>query len=78
LAIHELPLSKKKEGVLLALTLFHFLAEMRLEPVAAKADDAGTEKIISMLMIVPRVGLALIVVIYHTHDVCCQGIMTRL
>jgi uncharacterized membrane protein len=47
----------------LALTLFHFLAESRLEPIAARADEAEVEKIMAVLKIVPRAGLVVILLV---------------
>ena len=47
----------------LALTLFHFLVESRLEPVALKAEQADVEKIISALKIIPCVGLGVILLV---------------
>lgn len=58
----------------LALTLFHFLAESRLEPVAAKADEADVEKIISVLKVVPRVGLVVILVIVLLMMYAARGL----
>ena len=61
-------------GLGLALTLFHFLAESRLEPVAAKADDADVEKLISVLKIVPRVGLVVILAIVLLMMYAARGL----
>jgi uncharacterized membrane protein len=61
-------------GLGLGLTLFHFLAESRLEPVAAKADEADVEKIISVLKVVPRVGLVVIVAIVLLMMYAARGL----
>lgn len=58
----------------LLLTLFHFLVESRLEPVAVKADEADVEKIISVLKIVPRVGLVVILVIVLLMMYAARGL----
>lgn len=47
----------------LALTLFHFLAERRLEPTASQMKDADLDKVLTVLKVVPRAGLVLIVFI---------------
>ena len=58
----------------LLLTLFHFLVESRLEPVAVKADEADVGKIISVLKIVPRVGLVVILVIVLLMMYAARGL----
>jgi uncharacterized membrane protein len=58
----------------LALTLFHFLAESRLEPVAIKADQADIEKIISILKVVPRVGLGVIALVVVLMMYAARGV----
>lgn len=58
----------------LALTLFHFLAESRLEPTAARANDADVEKIISVLKVVPRIGLVVILAIVWLMMYAARGI----
>jgi uncharacterized membrane protein len=58
----------------LALTLFHFLAESRLEPVAVKADEADVEKIISALKVVPRVGLGVIALVVVLMMYAARGV----
>jgi hypothetical protein len=50
----------------LSLTMFHFFIESRLEPVAISADEsseAEVEKILTVLKIVPRLGLAILIAI---------------
>jgi uncharacterized membrane protein len=50
----------------LLLTLFHFFAESRLEPVAVSVRDESEidiEKFVSVLKIVPRVGLLVILTV---------------
>ena len=47
----------------LLLSLFHFLVEGRLKPIAETADEEGVDKIIAVLKTVPRVGLGVILLI---------------
>jgi hypothetical protein len=50
----------------LALTLFHFLVESRLEPLALNAKDGSEiniERITRVLDIIPKVGMIILIVI---------------
>ena len=61
----------------LLLTLFHFLVESRLEPIAVAADQApesDVEKIIAVLKVVPRVGLIILVVIVLLMMIAARGV----
>lgn len=61
----------------LFLTLFHFFIENRLEPAAGTADtmsDADVEKIISVLNIVPKIGLLILVLVVLLMMFAARGI----
>jgi uncharacterized membrane protein len=61
----------------LLLTLFHFLMESRLEPVARAAGEGSeidVEKIMAVLNIVPRIGLAVLVLIVLLMMYAARGL----
>lgn len=61
----------------LALTVFHFVVESRLESIAASMDentsDEDVERVIKFLGIVPRAGLLVIVSIFILMMVAARG-----
>ncbi len=64
-------------GLALLLTLFHFLVESRLEPIAIKADD-GTEidieKFLAVLNVVPKIGLGVLILIVLLMMIAARGV----
>lgn len=60
----------------LALTVFHFVAEGRLEPLVAAAEEGGIddEKLVRFLTIVPRIGLGVLVVVFGAMMYAARGI----
>lgn len=61
----------------LLLTLFHFFVESRLEPIAIKADDdseVDVEKIIRVLNVVPKIGLAILFLIVLLMMYAARGL----
>ena len=61
----------------LLLTLFHFLIESRLEPIAFKADDGSeidVEKFIKVLDIVPKIGLIILILIVLLMMYAAKGL----
>ena len=61
----------------LLLTLFHFYVESRLEPITVTADkgsEIDVEKIISVLRVVPRIGLIIIVLIVLLMMFAARGL----
>lgn len=63
-------------GLGLGLTLFHFVAEGRLEPLARSATDEGFDDalLVRRLRIVPRVGLAVLVVVFGAMMFAARGL----
>ncbi|MCC7361343.1 MAG: hypothetical protein IT317_17790 [Anaerolineales bacterium] len=61
----------------LLLTLFHFFVETRLEPTAHTADnisDSEVEKIVSVLNLVPKIGMLIIVVVVLLMMYAARGL----
>lgn len=60
----------------LALTVFHFVVEGKLEPVllAASEGDLEDERIVRFLAIVPRIGLGVLVVVFGAMMYAAKGI----
>ena len=62
----------------LALTVFHFVVESRLEPIAASMDEntsaEDVERVIKFLRFVPGAGLLVIVSIFILMMVAARGI----
>lgn len=60
----------------LALTVFHFVVEGRLEPivVAAREGDIDDERLVRFLTIVPRIGLGILVVVFGAMMYASRGI----
>lgn len=61
----------------LLLTLFHFFVETRLEGVAGTADDLSeteVEKIVSVLTMVPRVGLLIVALVVLLMMYAARGL----
>ena len=61
----------------LLLMLFHFFVESRLEPIAATADkgsEIDVDKIISVLKVVPRIGLIILVLIVLLMMFAARGL----
>ena len=59
----------------LGLTLFHFVAERKLEPMAVRAGSGGIddEVLVRRLTIIPRVGLGILVVILGSMMYAARG-----
>lgn len=58
----------------LLLALFHFLVESRLKPIASSATEEDVEQIITILKIVPRAGLAVILLIVLLMMYAARGL----
>ena len=60
----------------LALTIFHFVVEGRLEPVVTRAASGEIDetKVIRFLTIVPRVGLGVLVVVFAAMMYASRGL----
>jgi hypothetical protein len=60
----------------LALTLFHFVVEGRLEPVVTRAASGEIDeaRVVRFLTIVPRIGLAVLVVIFGAMMYASRGV----
>ena len=61
----------------LLLTLFHFFVESRLEPIVATADEGSeidVEKIITVLKVVPRIGMIILVLIVFLMMYAARGL----
>jgi uncharacterized membrane protein len=61
----------------LLLTLFHFFVESRLEPIAITADarsEVDVNKIITVLRIVPRIGLVILILIVLLMMYAARGL----
>lgn len=64
-------------GLALLLTLFHLFIEERLEPVAMTADvdsEVDIDRTILMLKIIPRVGLAILLLIVLLMMYAARGL----
>lgn len=59
----------------LALTVFHFVAEGRLEPIVAQAEsgEIDEERLVGFLRVVPRVGLGVLVVVFGAMMYASRG-----
>lgn len=61
----------------LLLTLFHFFIESRLEPIAVTADaqsEIDVDKIVTILKIVPRIGLGILISIVLLMMFAARGL----
>lgn len=59
----------------LGLTLFHFVAESKLEPLAIKAGtgEIDDDLLVRRLTIIPRVGLGILVVVFGAMMYAARG-----
>lgn len=64
-------------GLSIALTLFHFFVESRLEPIAISMDEGtdqvDVEKVMTFLRYVPRVGLLVMISIFILMMYAAKG-----
>ncbi len=63
-------------GLGLALGLFHFTAERKLEPAVgelAARNSRGVERILKVLTIVPRIGLVVLVIVFVSMMLAARG-----
>lgn len=60
----------------LALTVFHFVVEGRLEPIVARAQsgEIDEERLVRFLTVVPRVGLGVLVVVFGAMMYAARGV----
>jgi uncharacterized membrane protein len=60
----------------LALTVFHFVVEGRIEPVVVRAasGEIDEDRLVRFLTIVPRIGLAVLVVIFGAMMYASRGV----
>lgn len=60
----------------LGLTLFHFIAESKLEPMAIRvgSGEADDDTLVRRLTIIPRVGLGILVVVFGAMMYAARGL----